>query len=333
MDGVKIVVSEELLSDAKYVCKTVTLQNRPDEQGQDRVMSYSECGNIETGHPVLMHYGMMGSSLFVVFAHEQALKNNLRIICMDYPGIGDSTLVPGRTLESWAADVEQFCHQILPPQGNNHPSISILAHSMGGPHALAVWARMSDRVVNLTLVAPWVGEPETNPWWMRYFVQTLPLKLQHSYFPSLAATFLLGSSYMTYPLSYVVGSDKQLLLRAVQQVHAYNRFQGSVGNRELVRLAVEASSKEDFWDPLLAELTNLCAATKNTNHKKIRFFQGTSDTMVSLDACQKLVGWLKDTGCHVELTMMENADHDTILLGSETMGTILTSLQRAEGVK
>ena len=347
----KIIVSEELLSDAKYTCKTVTLQNRPDDHGRNRVVSYSECGNLETGHPVLLHYGILGSSLITVFCHEQALQFNLRLIAIDYPGIGESTTVNDRTLASWAADVEQFCHQVLLPQ--QHESISLVGHSLGGPHALAVWARLlaSDRmtinIANLTLVAPWVGDADTNPWWMRYGVQTLPQTLQRSYFPSVAASLLVGSSYLTYPFRYVVPNEKQLLLRTVQQVHAYHRCQGSAGNRELVRLALEASTKSDFWDPLLAEIAVLCQQNekdstdqdttttttplvKSKKQMRVHVLQGSADTMVSPDACQKLVGWLQETGCQVEYTLMDKADHDTILLDSEIMATVFGSLQLPE---
>lgn len=367
MNNVKIVVSEELWSDSKYTCKTVLLKNRtlPEDgsrksaEEENRVLSYSECGNLETGHPVLFFYGLMCSSLITVLAHEQALQHNLRLIAIDYPGVGESTLVEGhtdRTLENWAADVEQFCYQILqdnkdgtqlsdpPALGADVllPRFSILGHSIGGPHALAVWARMSPKMnhtIQLTLVAPWVGATDTNPWYLKHVVQKwLPETIQRSYVPSVAASFLVGSSYLIYPFGYVVGKEKQVLLRAIQQVHSYNRCQGSVGNRELVRLALEAASKESFWDPLLSEIAALCQdGTGNTDKGttqdislNISIFQGSVDKMVSPDACKKLVAWLEENGCHVDLAMIENADHDTILLDSTHMASIFSSLQQTE---
>ena len=358
MDNIKVVVSEELWSDPKYTCKTVQLQNNNRKLSEDdnsqttesRLLSYSECGNLETGHPVLFFYGLMCSSLITVLAHEQALQHNLRLIAIDYPGVGESNLVEGdtdRTLENFAADVEQFCYQILqdntdgkqqsdPEKGAGFlPRFSILAHSIGGPHALAVWTRMSPKMKNdiqLTLVAPWVGATDTNPWYLKHVVQKfLPETIQRSYFPSVAASFLVGSSYLIYPFGYVVGKEKQVLLRAIQQVHSYNRCQGSVGNRELVRLALEAASKESFWDPLLNEIAALCQSeTGNTKSINISIFQGSADKMVSPEACQKLVGWLEESGCHVDLTMIENVNHDTILLDSTNMATIFGSLQQVE---
>lgn len=62
----------------------------------------------------------------------------------------------------------------------------------------------------------------------------------------------------------------------------------------------------------------------------ISIFQGSVDKMVSPDACKKLVAWLEENGCHVDLAMIENADHDTILLDSTHMASILSSLQQTE---
>ena len=115
-----------------------------------RILSYSECGNIETGIPVLFCFGLMTSSVAVMFAHYAALNYNLRMIAIDYPGIGESTYQENRTLEGWAVDVEEFCNEIL----GSDTRIHLLGHSLGGLHVLALLSvrRFKNRISRAVLL-------------------------------------------------------------------------------------------------------------------------------------------------------------------------------------
>lgn len=300
-----ICVSSELLNDPHYTRKTIQIRN-------NRTLSFSECGNLESHRVVFFHIGLMGSSLITILVHEHALQADLRVIAVDYPGIGDSTLVQDRTLQDWGADVEEFCDQVL----RKDQKIMLLGHCLGVPHTLAIWARMMDRVTHITLAAPWVGETKSNPWWMRNFVQKLPMQ---SYVPSAGAALLGATTYLNYPLSYVLPSELKSFLRAMHEVQTYNRNQGSAGNQEMIRLALSSSSKENFWDPILKEM----AEKSQKQDVPIRIYHGTSDAMVSLESSQLLVRWLEEATCQVEFSTIENADHNTILIEPKNMKTIL----------
>ena len=159
---------------------------------------------------------------------------------------------------------------------------------------------------------------------MRYFVQQLPLQ---SYHPPIGAVLLNTTTYFNYPLSYLVGSDLKKLLRAVHEIQTYNRNQGSAGNKEMIRLALMSSSKEEFWDPLLQPI----AAKYEAQGEKaipIKFYHATSDSMVSLEASQLLVKWLEEAKCKVDFATIEGADHNTILIDPTNMSTILTSFAK-----
>ena len=70
-------------------------------------------------------FGLMTSSLAIMFAHHRALRNNLRIIAIDYPGIGESTYEKDRTLGGWADDVSEFLDTL------NLKRVRLLGHSLG----------------------------------------------------------------------------------------------------------------------------------------------------------------------------------------------------------
>ena len=112
---------EALLINPEYTRKIFDLSD-------GRRLSYSECGNLSIGLPVLFQFGLMASSLAVMMFHEESIKLGLRIIAVDYPGIGESSSVLGRTLDEWAIDMEEFCEKML-----QYNKIPLLAHSMGAP--------------------------------------------------------------------------------------------------------------------------------------------------------------------------------------------------------
>ena len=309
----KISISDEILNDPKYTRKTVQIRN-------DRILSYSEAGNLESDRIVLFHIGLMGSSLAVIMVHQYALQVNLRVITIDYPGIGDSTNVPNRSIAEWGHDVKEFCDKVL----GTEQRIMLFGHCFGVPHTLAAWAQLMDRVSHVTLVAPWVGATSTNPWWMKYGVQKLPLQ---SYVPWAGANLLNSTTYFQYPLSYVVGAETSKLLRSLHEVQAYTRKQGSVGNKEMIRLALLASNKEEFWDPILQQITTNYARLGD-KAIPVQVYHGTSDAMVSIEATQLLVEWLKGASCRVNFETVAKADHNTVLLDSKHMTTILETFAK-----
>jgi pimeloyl-ACP methyl ester carboxylesterase len=154
----------------KYAKKKVRLCN-------GRILSFSECGNIESGIPVLYCFGLMTSSLAILMIHHRALRNNLRIVAIDYPGIGESTIQTDRTLESWADDVSEVLDKL------KIKSVRLLGHSLGGLHVLSLLSNRSfkRRLIRTVLLCPWlyIEGQSSNPAWME-FTHTLPDIVQSS---------------------------------------------------------------------------------------------------------------------------------------------------------
>jgi pimeloyl-ACP methyl ester carboxylesterase len=96
------------------------------------------------GIPVLFFSGA-AMSRRLGFGTHLVDQLGLRLVAVDRPGLGGSDPAPGRTLTSWADDVEQ----LIAAQRFSEPRA--VAYSMGGPFALAVAA--AGHVRRLALVA------------------------------------------------------------------------------------------------------------------------------------------------------------------------------------
>ena len=110
-----------------------------------RTMAYSEWGDLG-GRPLIWLHGSPASRLFC--PDEEATEAaGVRFITMDRPGYGRSDPLPGRTILDWPDDLLQLADQLdLPPS-------PVVGWSSGGPYALAVGLRASDRVTTIGLAA------------------------------------------------------------------------------------------------------------------------------------------------------------------------------------
>ena len=103
-----------------------------------RWLGYAEFGTPD-GRPVIYMHGLPASRLEGGIAAKAARKLGIRIISPDRPGIGLSDVQSGRTLSSWAEDVEHLVDSL------DLERFSLLGVSGGGPYALACAGGMSRR--------------------------------------------------------------------------------------------------------------------------------------------------------------------------------------------
>jgi pimeloyl-ACP methyl ester carboxylesterase len=99
------------------------------------------------GFPILYYHGWPSSRLQARLTHHLARERGLRIVAMDRPGMGKSTFVPGRTLDSWPELMEGFTAAL------GIGKFGQLAVSGGGPYALACAARFPDRLSATAVLA------------------------------------------------------------------------------------------------------------------------------------------------------------------------------------
>lgn len=111
-----------------------------------RTLAYSEFGD-HNGFPVINCHGGLVNRLDISWADAIAKKMKIRIISIDRPGIGYSSLHKDRTVIDWSNDVKQAIDQL------DIKKFGVMGWSMGGQYALACAYTMPKRVEKLVLIA------------------------------------------------------------------------------------------------------------------------------------------------------------------------------------
>jgi pimeloyl-ACP methyl ester carboxylesterase len=105
--------------------------------------------------PVLLALPGVGGGPYFFRGLADRLGGSLRIIAIDYPGIGLSTAGPGRfSIDGWVHDLEEFVRAI------DAAPLVMLGHSLGTIVALSAWARWPALIRGLIFVG---GLPEVRP--------------------------------------------------------------------------------------------------------------------------------------------------------------------------
>jgi pimeloyl-ACP methyl ester carboxylesterase len=119
-----------------------------------RRLGYAEFGPA-AGKPLLWFHGTPGARRQVApQARELAHERGVRIVCVERPGIGESTPHVYDTLVDFARDIEHLCDAL------GIERFGVAGLSGGGPYALACAHEMPGRVVAVAVlggVAPAVG--------------------------------------------------------------------------------------------------------------------------------------------------------------------------------
>ena len=328
----------ELLNDDRYVGKVMTL---PD----GRQLSYSQAGNIiddaaaTLATTVIFHSGLMASSLSVVIFHAVAQRLNLRIIAIDYPGVGDSTIQANRKFADWPLDVLDFVNVIVGPTAK----FALLCHCMGGPHVLAVMAHplLQKRILHATFVSPWLlplslTDKNMKKTFGERFLQasrSLPTVVQDSVLPSLAT--MMTTSTLSVAGS-VAGSQQQeehsyqQSLAVTKRIVAFSSKQGQEGNRQMVRMALQ----EPIVIPTNCTDDEVDVSNRNSDADgvcccpyAISIFCGDEDALVSQDSCRQLMECLRcSSNCtNIQFCSIQGANHNSIM-GTDKVSTILSTV-------
>lgn len=95
-----------------------------------RLLGFAEYGD-PSGAPIFYFHGTPGSRLEASRFHDMALAKHYRIIGIDRPGMGLSSIDKNLTLLSFADDVASFADSL------NIKKFSMMGHSGGGPFVAA----------------------------------------------------------------------------------------------------------------------------------------------------------------------------------------------------
>jgi pimeloyl-ACP methyl ester carboxylesterase len=111
--------------------------------GDGRTLAYEETGDPQ-GTPVFLLHGTPGSRFSGRHPDpERVVQAGLRVLTYDRPGYGQSTRHRGRSVVDCVADVAAIADQL------GIDRFAVKGGSGGGPHALAVGARLSERVTRV----------------------------------------------------------------------------------------------------------------------------------------------------------------------------------------
>jgi pimeloyl-ACP methyl ester carboxylesterase len=113
-----------------------------------RNLSFREYG-LGSGFPIIFTHGNLNSSKYMPsWAKTQAQTEaaGARLIAVDRPGVGGSSIHTGRSYSSWAQDCDELATHL------GLEKYAVLGYSSGGPHAIAcASANLNDRITALGL--------------------------------------------------------------------------------------------------------------------------------------------------------------------------------------
>ena len=113
-----------------------------------RTLAYLEVGDPQ-GPLVLHNHGGPSSRLEARLLADAASKNWLRLVCVDRPGMGQSSPQRTRTYDGWADDLVTIADAL------GHHEFGVTGWSEGGPWALAAAAYIDPvRLRHVTSIAP-----------------------------------------------------------------------------------------------------------------------------------------------------------------------------------
>lgn len=114
-----------------------------------RILAFAEHGP-SGGLPVLFFHGTPASHPNWHFFGSDELLHDLgiRVLAVNRPGIGGSSLHAERSIGDWTGDMERFLDAL------DIDRAGIVSHSLGGAYALTCAVRMPERIAAVALVAP-----------------------------------------------------------------------------------------------------------------------------------------------------------------------------------
>lgn len=118
----------------------------------EKRLAWNEYGD-PAGEPVFYYHGWPSSRLQARLAHHLAMDRGLRLIAMDRPGMGKSTIVEKRRLEDWPALMAGFADHL------GIGKFGQIGVSGGGPYVAACAAMIPDRLSRSVVLAGMVPLP------------------------------------------------------------------------------------------------------------------------------------------------------------------------------
>lgn len=104
-----------------------------------RHLGFAEYGN-RHGRPVLYFHGGLSSRIDARVTHKACSATGIRLLAIDRPGIGLSTVAHNRRMVEWPTDVAHFLDAV------GIRTADVIGWSAGGPYALACARLIPERI-------------------------------------------------------------------------------------------------------------------------------------------------------------------------------------------
>ncbi len=192
-----------------------------------RNLGFSDSGD-PNGKPIIYFHGFPGSRLETQRFNQVALANNYRLITMDRPGMGLSSLDRNRTILSTVNDMITLADYLKIDR------FSVMGHSGGGPFVAACAYLIPQRITGAAIVSGMSSfiNPETHVGMVR--AQLFASKLV-KIFPPLATLMMKITRMM-------LNKSDKLLEKMIKPLPLIdqNIFRDPVSGKELIQSTLEA---------------------------------------------------------------------------------------------
>jgi len=267
-----------------------TLLTLPD----GRNLSFLE-GGPEDGAPVLFFHGFGASKQAIPHDTSTLFEKGVRLIAIDRPGTGGSSIKENFTIQDFARDVDFLI------QEKKYKTVSLFGWSAGGLYALSYAALFPEKIKNIALVSSAIPLNDKNAslflpsnWKVVIFT--------NKYLPFFSKRFLRkqAQGFIQNPdkffkalLSQMRGTDKKMAADPVLKI-------------QLLKSATEGYAHEGMG--IFYDTTALCKSvysSLDTINVPVTIWQGAEDIIWTI----KTSGYLKDNIKNSTLKIVKGAGH------------------------
>ena len=209
------------------------------ETGDGRGLAYEEVGD-PAGVPIFVIHGTPGSRLSNRHPDSSRVREaGLRVVSYDRPGYGCSTRHRGRCVVDCVSDVAAIADDL------EIESFAVMGSSGGGPHALAVAARLPERVTRAACV---VGPAPFDARGLDWLAGVDPVNVRETGW-ALAGEDTLAVEFEPRVLDCLdrIDDDPTALFRETQFSESDRAVLNDPGVREMLAAAIREAFAQGAW--------------------------------------------------------------------------------------
>lgn len=272
-----------------------------------RTLGFAEYG-AEKGTPIFLFHGGPGCRYLGADWDPDLRRHNARLISVDRPGMGLSTLNPGRKVADWANDILRLADHL------GIQEIRVLGASAGGPYALSCAAGLPSERLKAVGVVVGFG-----PWDAGYAGMNWGLRIQvylGTVLPMWVVEWAMGGYLGMAPAA--MNKDKEVLRNMMWKMvddmpegeeKSLCCDEGRLVSIEMIREAYRQGVKGFVEDGLLL-MSNWGFEVKDIGFEGLLLWYGGADDHVP----PRVGRWMKEQLPTAVLKVFEGENHSVVWL-------------------